>query len=102
MSDKLLRRCDIAAMLGTTPGVAASILSERGCNPIDFGYGRGRGPRWLESAVIATIRAMHMEAQPQATPSKNVSKKSKFPKVELANMSASKLYELLTPEQPLQ
>ena len=26
MTDRLLRRADIAAMLGTTPGVAASIL----------------------------------------------------------------------------
>ena len=102
MSDKLLRRCDIAAMLGTTPGVAASILSERGCYPIDFGYGRGRGPRWLESAVIDVLRAMHMEAQPQETSSKTPHKKSKLPKIDLANTTASKLYALLTTEQPLQ
>ena len=51
MTDHLLRRKDIAAMLGTSPGVAASILAQRGVHPIDFGLGRGRGPRWLESAV---------------------------------------------------
>ena len=29
MTDRLLRKTDIAAMLGTTPGVAASVLAEQ-------------------------------------------------------------------------
>lgn len=65
MTDRLLRDRDVAAMLGTTPGVAASILSQRGVHAVDFGMGRGRGRRWLESAVQQVIAEMHAEAQPQ-------------------------------------
>lgn len=65
MTDRLLRERDVAAMLGTTPGVAASILAQRGVHAVDFGMGRGRGRRWLESAVQQVIAEMHAEAQPQ-------------------------------------
>lgn len=65
MTDRLLRDRDVAAMLGTTPGVAASILSQRGIHAVDFGMGRGRGRRWLESAVQQVIAELHAEAQPQ-------------------------------------
>lgn len=65
MIDKLLTKQDIAAMLGTTPGVAASILAKQGVMPIDFGMGRGRGTRWLESAVVQSIQTMHNQAQNQ-------------------------------------
>lgn len=68
MTDRLLRKADIAAKLGATHGVAASILASRGCQPIDFGHGRARGPRWLESAVDAALAAMHCEAQTAASP----------------------------------
>ena len=54
--ERLLRQQDIAAMLGTSPGVAASILAARGVHPIDFGIGRSRGRRWLSSAVKMCIR----------------------------------------------
>lgn len=64
MTDRLLRDRDVAAMLGTTPGVAASILSKRGVHAVDFGMGRGRGRRWLESAVQQVIAELHAEAQP--------------------------------------
>lgn len=63
MSEKLLRKKDIAAMLGTSPCVAASILASHGCHAIDFGRGRSRGPRWLESAVCAALYEMHNEVQ---------------------------------------
>lgn len=65
MTDRLLRERDVAAMLGTTPGVAASILAQRGVHAVDFGMGRGRGRRWLESAVQQVIAELHAEAQPQ-------------------------------------
>lgn len=67
MTERLLRKGDIAAMLGTSPGVAASILAERGVHPVDFGYGRARGHRWLESAVRQAMFAMHEAAQPKAS-----------------------------------
>lgn len=65
MTDRLLRDRDVAAMLGTTPGVAASILAKKGVHAVDFGMGRGRGRRWLESAVQHVIAELHAEAQPQ-------------------------------------
>ena len=58
-------------MLGTTPGVAASILAARGVQPIDFGIGRGRGRRWLESAVRQVMLDMHNAAQPKAKTARN-------------------------------
>lgn len=61
--EKLLRKEEIAAMLGTSPGVAASVLEQRGVHPIDWGRGRGRGPRWLASAVEQTLRDIHAAAQ---------------------------------------
>ena len=61
MTDRLLRDRDVAAMLGTTPGVAASILSQRGVHAVDFGMGRSRGRRWLESAVQQVIAELHAE-----------------------------------------
>lgn len=70
MTERLLRKGDIAAMLGTSPGVAASILAERGVHPVDFGYGRARGQRWLESAVRQAMLAMHEAAQPKASRSR--------------------------------
>ena len=69
--ERLLRQQDIAAMLGTTPGVAASILAARGVQPIDFGIGRGRGRRWLESAVRQVMLDMHEAAQPKAKTARN-------------------------------
>ena len=32
MTDRLLRRTDIAAMLGTTPGVAAAVFRRGSCS----------------------------------------------------------------------
>lgn len=65
MSERLLRQEEIAAMFGTSPGMAASLLRKAGIMPIDLGRGRGRGLRWLESAVQAAIVGLHNEAQPK-------------------------------------
>ena len=93
MTDRLLRRTDIAAMLGTSPGVAASILSEHGVHPIDFGMGRGRGPRWLESAVRQVMIEMHSAAQPRPQKSRSNTHPS-TPSASLAAMSVNDIYQL--------
>lgn len=93
MTDRLLRRADIAAMLGTTPGVAASILAERGVHPVDFGMGRSRGPRWLESAVRQAMLEMHQAAQPKAKAIRPV-KRTATPAVSLTSMSINDIYQL--------
>lgn len=93
MTDHLLRRKDIAAMLGTSPGVAASILAQHGVHPIDFGLGRGRGPRWLESAVRQIILEMHQDAQPKPKEARQPKRHSTQP-VSLTSMSINDIYEL--------
>lgn len=93
MTDRLLRRKDIAAMLGTSPGVAASILAQRGVHPIDFGLGRGRGPRWLESAVRQVILEMHQAAQPKPKDVRQPMRHS-TPPVSLSSMSINDIYQL--------
>lgn len=96
MSERLLRKEDIARLLGTSKGVAAEILAKRGCHPIDFGRGAYRGQRWLESAVISAIRVMHIEAQP-LPPKRNEAKPSPVKKdINLASKTASELYDELT------
>lgn len=94
MTDRLLRDRDVAAMLGTTPGVAASILAQRGVYAVDFGMGRGRGRRWLESAVQQVIAEMHAEAQPQkrAKAARPAAAPSRV--AALATMSVSDLHRL--------
>ena len=94
MTDRLLRKKEIAAILGTSPGVAASILSNMGVHPIDFGYGRSRGPRWLESAVTATLQAMHKEAQPVQKQAKKRQVNTRVPEINLATASVADVFAL--------
>ena len=105
MSERFLRKVDIAAMLGTSPRMAAAILRENGCAPIDFGRGKGLGLRWLESAVVGAMRRMHQAAQP-ATPTPKAGKRpaSSIPKIglNLASMSAGELHAILTRDNPVQ
>lgn len=65
MLASLLTKAQIAERLGTTPGVAASLLAEKGVHPVDLGRGRGRGARWYSIAVDAVMRQMHDDAQPK-------------------------------------
>ena len=71
MTERFLTKKDIAAMFGTTPGVAASVLAEHGIYPVDFGYGRSRGRRWLESTVKQAMLEMYQAAQPKPKTAKN-------------------------------
>lgn len=103
MTDRLLKKKEIAAMLGTTPGVAASILATQGVHPIDFGYGRSRGLRWLESAVNAVIQSMHSDAQGASGPrNKKASKAVRVPTASLASLSVNELQAILTSGQGVQ
>lgn len=94
MTDRLLRERDVAAMLGTTPGVAASILAQRGVHAVDFGMGRGRGRRWLESAVQQVIAELHAEAQPQKRTKAVRQATASSRMAALATMSVSDLFSL--------
>lgn len=92
--ERLLRRTDIATMLNTTPGVAATILAKWGVHPIDFGRGAGRGPRWLESAVRGAMQQMHEAAQPKARQPRQ--QRLGVPHIKLADMSVDEIYRLTT------
>lgn len=92
MIDRLLRLTTIAAMLDTSPGVAASVLADHGVYPVDFGYGRSRGRRWLESAVRQAMLDMHEAAQPK--PKTRHAKQPAAPAVSLATMSINDVYQL--------
>lgn len=89
--EQLLRPKDIAAMLGTTPGVAASVLADHGVCPIDWGVGRSRGLRWLKSAVEQAILDMHQAAQPKPKSSRP---KTVAQSISLSSMSVHEIYQL--------
>ena len=93
MTDRLIGKRDIAAMLGTSPGVAASILAGKGIHPIDLGAGRSSGLRWLESAVQQAVRDMYSEAQPKPKTTRRPRPK---PVCSLAGMSTDDIYRLTT------
>lgn len=93
MTDRLIGKREIAAMLGTTPGVAASILAGKGIHPIDLGIGRSRGLRWLESAVQQAMLEMHAAAQPKPKPTRCPRPK---PVCGLAGMRTEDIYRLTT------
>ncbi len=94
MTERLLCKKDVAAMLGTSPGVAASILAEHGIYPIDFGRGRSRGQRWLESAVRQTLLAMHEAAQPKAKKQRVPKPPAGLPTARLASLSVNDVLTL--------
>ncbi len=92
MTERLLKKRELAAMLGTSPGVAVSIMAEHGVAPIDWGAGRSRGYRWPESRVRDVILEMYVKAQP---------KKPRVPKptasrVSLADLSPADVFNLTT------
>ena len=99
MSDRLLRKNEIAAMLGTSPSVAASILKQHDVHPIDIGRGRGKGLRWLESGVQAVILTMHRDAQPKP---KKACPHTPGLSMPLHKMSVSAVQSLLAKGHPVQ
>lgn len=70
MPERFLRKAEIGAVFGTSPDVARAILLDHGVHPVNLGAGRGRGLRWLESAVQAVAAEMHRRAQPPPKTSK--------------------------------
>lgn len=93
MNQTLMNKQQIAAALGTTPQAAASILRRAGVMPIDFGRGRGLGPRWLSSAVDSALLNLHIDAQPKPKIPKIQRKKDS---VGAADMTPKQLFELTT------
>ena len=98
MFASLLTKAQIAERLGTSPGVAAALLAEKGIHPVDLGRGRGRGVRWYSLAVDAAMREMHDAAQP-----KTKALPVRLPKPGLVlGRSVSELYAELTDTPKMQ
>lgn len=102
MSERFLRKADIGAVFGTSPDIARSILLNYGVHPVDLGAGRGRGLRWLESAVRAALQSMHAGAQPKPKRPSTKAARVPTPEVSLANMTVNELQEILTSQRTIQ
>lgn len=79
LSDKVqMTKKEVAAILGTTPRVAASILREHGAAPIDYGPGRGRGLRWTAHQVKDVLDALELANCPSSSTGKQCSSPPEF------------------------
>lgn len=94
----LLNKQQVAERFSTSVTLARATLASHGVLPIDFGRGKGRGPRWLSEAVDAVILTLHEDAQIKAKPRKTKILRTSAP---LSALPASDIYEL-TKAQPLQ
>lgn len=93
MIERLLKKRELAAMLGTSPGVAVSIMAEHGVAPIDWGAGRSRGYRWPESKVRDVILEMYAAAQPR--PPKPRAPGPAASRISLADMSPAEVFNAI-------
>jgi hypothetical protein len=99
----LLTKLQIAERLGTTPALAARLLSEHGVSPIDFGRGRGRGLRWYSAAVDAALLRLHEESQKQQPRERPLRPRLPLRKTGLVQgRNINDLYEELTKGSTLQ
>ena len=88
--EKLLRTKEAAELFGVSEKITTGIMLKNGLQPVSLGRGRGRGNRWLQSAVYALIQNLHEKAQ------KSSKKKEKTPSLvcSVATMSGADLYAL--------
>lgn len=64
MSENLIYTSELCKRLSLGADAAKKVMAEHGVYPICFGVGRGRGRRWLASAVDDVILRLHQKAQP--------------------------------------
>ena len=89
MTERWLKKEDIAALFDTSSKAAEEQLAKAGLRPINLGPGRGRGKRWLESAVMEAMQRIHEKAQPRKTAPKPTYPKSE--NIGVDQMSTSQL-----------
>ena len=93
--ERFLRLKEVAEAMGTSPDNARATLARYGVFPIDYGIGRSRGYRWLQSAVNAAMVRMAADAQP-AKQTATKPRKTKASHLALASMSVNDLHNYLT------
>ncbi len=100
MSDRLLRRADIAAVLNTSQGVAATILAQNGVHPIDWGGLRA----WPALAGIGSSGRIAGNERRCTTQAKREKKESKssIPRASIADLRVNELHSILTQGQCVQ
>lgn len=93
MPERLIGKPQLAEKFAMSPNAAAALLREKGVYPINIGLGRGRGLRWLESAVDAALVEMNAAAVPKDVQKRHLrpQKKSRG----LSSMSAAQVQALL-------
>lgn len=96
MTDRLLKKRDIAAIFQTSAERASSILSQHGVHGFTLGTGRGLGFRWLESAVMSVVHTLAAEhaVVPKEKPKPRARKPKASVDVSLYNMSTKSILEL--------
>lgn len=90
MTENLIRTSELCERLQMGEASARSAMADYGVYPIHFGIGRGRGLRWLSSAVDEAIRSMHEQAQPQ----KHTTEKGKDDEPDICDLSIDDLFSL--------
>lgn len=68
MTPATLKTEQLSAFTGLPQAVILSALKQAGISAIDTGKGRGRGLRWLTSAVMEVVHTMHRNAQSTKKP----------------------------------
>ncbi len=101
--ERLISTSEAAQILDMSQKVAREFLIQHGLQPISLGPGRGRGLRWLASAVENLILTIHAEAQQTGSIMLKRSSSEKSKEIEsqrkplrVADMSIDELYSLLT------
>ena len=90
MSEQLIQTSELCARLRLGKDAAVAVMPANGVYPIHLGVGRGRGLRWLSSAVDAALCNMHELAQPK----QKEAKPPKCDNTDLATMTIDQIYDL--------
>lgn len=99
MSERLLKKSEIAERFATSWQTASRLLAAQGVMPIDLGRGRGKGLRWLESGVQAALLALHRASQPKPQKPRVHTPGLSMP---LHKMSVSAIQSLIAKGHPVQ
>ena len=94
--ERLITLEDAAEILCMSPRMAKKVLSNAGLSPVALGVGRGKGNRWLKSAVEGVAVRLFANAQAKRK------KQSKQKAVSLTTISGDDFFSMLTSTPPVQ
>lgn len=97
MSESLITTKMLCERLALGKKISISLMAEHGVLPINMGYGRGRGFRWLSSAVDDVILKIHGKAQ---SCQKRADTLKDSGDIRLVDLSLDDLYNLTNTQEP--